>query len=115
MEATMRRDWKNVGLEYCPVEDRSTMEAEIEHLEWHSLSQKDVPFSQGEAIKAVIQEFRLPKVSQVAWNGVIGDRYALLGIECNYENGRVRLYVLDHGCGVCPICVDFWENEVAPV
>jgi len=106
----MERNWTSVGeQEVCPPL-RDIFLAEVETLEWHRLPCDDAPMMQGEAIKAAITQLRLPKVSRVAWNGVFLNRMAVLGIECQYKNGRCRVYLLDTGTHTLPIFSDFWKS-----
>lgn len=129
-----RRDWMNVGARYTTPERRQQVEQEIARLKWTTFADaKDgtlsLPFCPGEAIKKAIRELRIPKVTAIAWTAGTGKRTrpaclnfpgrtgdedgeypGLYGIEGNYKNGRVRLYVADNGTEILPVAVDFWEK-----
>jgi hypothetical protein len=67
-----------------------------------------LPIMPGEAIKAVIRELGLPRVSAIAWNVALespapndeSEYPAPYGIECNYRNAKVRVCVIDNGTSV---------------
>lgn len=122
MAATaMRRDWMKVGAAHTAEELRPAIEAAIEGLTWHEMPVETAPMSQGLMLREVLRQLDLPKVSRVAWDGVVvqpdpADRrqlatYGLLGIEANYRDGRAQLYVLDCGGVALPLCADFTANE----
>ena len=128
MQATddYARTWTQTGAPYTTPERRPDVLAAIAALEWTAIPDGDsltLPFLPGEGIKAVIAELQLPKVSALAWNGVVdwpaaqpgGDRehYAVYGIEANYKNGRARVYVLDTGTQLLPVASDFWPEQRA--
>ena len=103
-QRTASMNWTTVGVEF----DKATVGRAIEGLHWIDPS-GSVPMSPGLAIKKAIEEFQIPKVSQIAWesdSGVPGPDgpYDLLGIEGNYANGRVRIYIVDKGTVLIPVC-----------
>jgi hypothetical protein len=100
-------EYPAIGKAYTTTDvQRAQLQSVIDRLEWSETQKsKDVPFSQGYAIKAAIKEFQIPKVSAFAYNGVLGN-YSILGIEGNYTNGRVRLYFLDRGSDVIAVAAD---------
>ncbi len=106
------RTWLSVGEDFAARLGKRSVEHTIESMEWEpipengSLSLGAMP---GMAIKTVIEEFGLPKVSAVAVSGFERPGFypGFYGIEANYSNGRARLYVLDTGTGVTPIVSDF--------
>lgn len=78
---------------------------QIAQLEWHPVTSEtmSLPMAPGEAIKKLISEFRIPKVSAIAYNGILQNRYGFYGIEGNYKNGRARIYVMDKGSVLTPV------------
>lgn len=109
-----RRDWFKIGATYNgTAQKKGQMSANIAKLEWQALPLENVPMAPGMAIEKLIQEFKIPKVSQVAWNVVVMNRYGLIGIEGNYKNGRARIYALDRGADLIPVAADFWTKEEA--
>lgn len=108
-----RRDWMDVSREITD-EYRAAIEEQIVALEW--TTRRELPMSPALAIRECIAELRIPKVSKVAINGTLtvpdgpeeSAYYSIYGIEGRYANGRVRLYVLDRGSDLLPLCADFW-------
>lgn len=108
---------------YASEEQRAEVERIIAGLTWHEMPVSDVPACPGLAIREVIAQLDLPKVTRVAWGGLIEEpdpadprwtaAYELLGIEANYSNGTAQLYVLDKGGECTPLCADFEEKAVA--
>lgn len=101
------RNWTDVG-EDCGI-DRDRIAKEIEGMDWEPLT-GEKPFSQGYAIQAAINEFRMPNVSAVSMYSGFGPM-SLLGIEAHYANGKCRLYILDDGSTLTPLCSDFTPKE----
>lgn len=119
MTATIvpERDWLNIGAEYA--EHREQIEGEIGVLTWHSPPPKQVAMMPGLAIKACIEQLNLPPVTALAIDGCVDvpdppdgmAHYSLYGIEARYRQGVARVYVLDTGTGVTPLCVDrYWSQ-----
>jgi hypothetical protein len=107
----MERTWTNIGAEYVTDDNRTHVEHAIEKLAWRT-PEGEFPAMPGLGIKAVISELRLPKVSRVAISHDLAP-YGLYGIEANYKNGCARVYVVDKGSNLIPICSDFWPKEAA--
>jgi hypothetical protein len=115
----MERNWTETGAAVVyRVGGRAAVDAEIGRLDWELFPDGGTlmtGFMQGHAINACIQELNLPKVSGVATNGSFaiesstetdGFYPGFYGIECNYRNGRVRVYVIDTGTGVVPVLTE---------
>lgn len=109
-----QRTWLETGRQFREpkgvTDDEVT--AEIARLVWHPTTPRpvDVPAVPGLCIQTMIRELRLPKVSQIAWNGTLRT-YGLYGIEANYKIGRARIYVLDRGSDACAVVSDYWPKE----
>jgi hypothetical protein len=74
-----------------------------------------LPMSQGMAIKEVIKELRIPKVSRVAIHGAIcgaEGMYGLYGIHAEYKAEFVTIYIADNGCEVIPVAMDVEDKAV---
>lgn len=108
------RDWLSIGLRFEAQRDQ--VEAAIDGLRWQT--EKSTAMVPGLAINALIREFRLPKVSRYAVNGTIQApdppeglaTYSVYGVEASFSNGRARLYVVDTGSELVPVCADFWPG-----
>jgi len=96
-KAMNRIDWLNVGREHWEG-NQEKITAIIGRMTWKSLP-CDMGFMQGEAIKEIIKEFKIPKVSHVADSHEMAP-YGLLGIRAHYSNADIELFAIDNGCGV---------------
>jgi hypothetical protein len=104
----MKRTWTKVGEEY--TQDKHTeITGMIDRLKWQSIP-CDMAAGPGLAIKEAIKKFRIPKVTSVACSNEMAP-YGLESIEGNYKNGRVRIYLVDDGVSLTPICTDLFEVE----
>ena len=105
-----KRHWSEVGKAEVSDSGRPRIEAEIAELEWEPAAPGlSMPMMQGMSINTAIKNLRLPRVTALAWNGVVGN-FALIGIECNYAMGRCRVYILDTGMACIPVAHDFWPT-----
>lgn len=101
-------DWTNVCKNEFPTELDKIL-ASINSLEWEPVSGSK-PMGPALAIKSVIKEFKIPKVSLVAYNGTPfgtkdepGAAYSVFGIEATYTNGKYRLFFVDCGSEIIPV------------
>lgn len=85
-----------IGSEYTKDNENKIL-SEIESLEWQELPVKDAPFSQGYAIKAIIEGWKMPAKRVAMFGCVVGG--ALLGIETKKQ----QIFFVDNGCEVIPI------------
>lgn len=110
-----RRDTLNVGRRFTePYGDQ--IEREIRGLRWGNEPQTGM--LPGLGINAAIRELKLPKVTAYATNGsfTVPDppetaTYGVYGIEANYRDCRIRLYLADTGTEIVPLFVDVFERE----
>jgi hypothetical protein len=106
--ATVKRNWTQVGVNYSHGK-RPMISKAIDHMKWQVVL-CDMAFAPGEGIKVAIQQFKIPKVSQVAFSQELAP-YGLLGIQGHYKNGVARIYILDAGERLIPICSDIYRKE----
>lgn len=119
-------DWTSTGEGLVErLGGRGAVEAAIAELEWQAIPEEGsltVGFMPGEAIKTCIREFRIPKVSAIAIDSFErpaaspeedGFYPGFYGIEGNYSNGRARIYVLDTGTSIQPLCSEVFPSDVA--
>ena len=104
------------GHNYATGPDAVT--AAIDTLTWHPLPADGTvtaPFSPGKAIKTLITEMRLQRVTALAWNGAVDVRddaehahslYGLYGIDAVHAGYRVRIYAVDRGTDLLIVAVD---------
>ena len=105
----MRRDWTNVGKCHSQGNEEK-LSGMFERLNWLT-PPCDMPMAPGEGIKGAIKELTIPRVSRVAYSHELAP-YGLLGIEGNYKNGRVQIYLVDEGDSVVPLAMDHHAEEV---
>jgi hypothetical protein len=116
-DVASRRDWLNVGKRYSEPY-RDAIERQIEALIWTDAPQAAmVP---GLGIRECVKQLELPNVTVYATNGYLevpdGEEtaaYSIYGIEAGYTNAKIRLYVLDRGSEILPLCVDVWPKAPA--
>ena len=84
------------------------VERAIEHMAWEQPPNR-LPMSTGLAIQQLIRELELPGVDCISYRnqGDLGP-YGLYGIQANYSDGRVRLYILDRGHDLVVLASDLW-------
>jgi hypothetical protein len=84
------------------------VERAIEHMAWEEPPER-LPMSPGLAIQQLIRELELPGVDRISYRNQ-GDLapYGLYGIQANYADGRVRLYILDRGHDLVVLASDLW-------
>lgn len=119
----MERTWTTVAEANVErVGGRDAIEKKIAGLDWRDAKvDGTVGAMQGMAINAVIAELGLPRVSAYAIDAfaIPGDFDSdgfypgFYGIECTYADGRARVYMLDTGTAIEPVCSDFPVERAA--
>jgi len=104
----MKRTFTQVGKEHTEGKEAKIGEM-IDRLDWQSIP-CEMGMMPGEAIKAVIKELRIPKVSHVAASHEMAP-YGLLGIKAHYKNGDANIYLVDEGCSTVVIASDFFGDS----
>lgn len=104
----MTRTWTRIGVPYT-ADKQETLAAIFAQLEWQPFPAK-VGFSEGYALQAVINEFKIPTIKELAISHVLAP-FGLYGLHCQYANGRAKVYILDRGLNVFVIASDFWPNH----
>jgi hypothetical protein len=85
-----------IGKDYTKDNETKIL-SEIESLEWQELPIKEAPFSQGYALKSIIEEWKMPAKKVAMFGCVAGG--ALLGVETKKQ----QIFFVDNGCEVVPI------------
>ena len=122
-EAPSQVDWIGVGKEFVKTDkDKEKIEREMKKLKWIDLPTEgslSLPMMPGMGIKHFIKEFKIPKVDKIAYGGGFGlsvepsAGYGFYGVQGNYKNGRVKIYVLDTGVTLVPIVSEvFSKTEI---
>ena len=110
----MRRDYTKVGkTEYT----REEVDKAISSVEWEAFRGDNLPFCQGEALKKAIKEFKIPisKISRMCLHGQMKEHHGFYGLDVDYKNARVQMYIADNGCSICVVACDVWEKEAVAV
>jgi len=113
----LRIDWMEVGKEYLLTQsDTDKVLNEAKTLVWENMP-SSLPYCQGEAIKTMIKEMPLRKVSKIAIGGGFGlscepsAGFGFYGIQNTYADCIIRLHVLDTGVSVTPLFIEVYEKE----
>ena len=107
----MQRDWTKVG-EQARIEHgipQAKIEAAIEAMEWQ-LVPCQMAMGPGMAIKEAVKSLHIPKVSHVADSHRLAP-FGLIGIFGHYTNGDSRIYIIDLGDSIVPVCIDFEPKQ----
>ncbi len=118
----MKRNWTEIGQELfkdngATTEDgesltKAGVEGAIDSLEWVDATvDQTLPAMPGMNIDEVVKELRIPYVTQLSYSCVELAPFGFYGIEGNYKNGRVRLYAIDCGTYVTPVCADHYQDN----
>ena len=104
-----QRDYTNVGKEKY---ERDEIDEAVNTIEWEPFRRENLPFCQGESIKAVINECNVPvsKISRMCLHGAIKGSHGLYGLDVDYKNARVQLYIADDGVSSCVVAADVWNK-----
>ncbi len=116
--ALCERTWTHIGSAYTSGDDRGRAERAIMGLRWQSAGGSH-PAMPGMGISAAIEQLRLPKVDEIAYNGGYiqypdgGETChgSIYGIQCHYSNGRVRVYVLDIGSEIIVLATELRKAD----
>jgi hypothetical protein len=106
-------EWMKAGNKWTKTKSqRGTIHNEIERLTWHDIEPGlQAPMSQGLALKSIMQDVR-GRHEAVAWDGVLYERYCLLGLQTRYKNGVAKSYWIDTGTEISCLCADFTPDEI---
>jgi hypothetical protein len=116
--AEAQRTWTKLGLAVMAEinsdasEDGRPMTAKIveqaiENMRWEE-PPNQLPMSSGLAIQQLIRSLDLPRVDRISYRNWDLAPYGLYGIQANYFDGRVRLYILDRGHELVVLASDLW-------
>jgi len=85
----------------------------ISKTNWVDFRKTNLPFSQGECLKKVINECNIPlsKISKMDLHNVIKNSHGFYALDVQYKNGQAQIYIADNGCSACVVASDFLENE----
>ena len=94
---------------------KENIDISIKKTKWRDFRTENLPFCQGECIKQVIKECKLPlsKISKMdLHNGIdthTQETVAFYALDVKYKNGQAQVYIADNGCLSCVVATDFRE------
>ena len=101
-------EWIPIAGREFPTEKDAILKS-INSLKWESVTGSK-PAGYGLTIKETIQEFKIPKVDQIAYGGTPfgtkaepGAAYSVFGVIGHYINGTRKLFFVDGGSVVIPV------------
>jgi len=104
-----RIDWTQVGEAHS--QDKPRITDIIHRMNWdYNYKSKQIAMMPALAIKEAIKELKIPKVSAISYNCHELAPYGFYGIEGNYKNARVQIFIVDEGTQIVPVCMFVWEN-----
>ena len=76
---------------------------------WETFRTENLPFSQGEALKAVISQCNIPlsKISRMDLHNTIKGSNGFYALDVKYKNGQAQIYIADNGCNIMVVASDF--------
>jgi len=102
-----RIDWMQVGKEHWEG-NQDRLKVIMGRVEWHKLPYT-MAMMPGEAIKGLVKEFKIPKVSHVCDSHELAP-YGLVGIRAHYKNADVEFFAVDEGSHISPLCAYVTER-----
>lgn len=104
----MKVDWFEVGKDHWEG-NQEKIKSACERMEWHELPYT-MAFMPGEAIKTLIKEFHLPKVSHVSDSHEMAP-YGLVGVRAHFKNADVDFFAVDEGSHISSLCAFVNEKQ----
>ena len=93
--------------------DKAYIDASISRTTWTPFRTQNLPFCQGECLRAAIKECNLPltKISRMDLHNNITtkvhEHHGFYALDVKYKNGQAQIYIADDGCGACVVASDF--------
>jgi hypothetical protein len=126
-QAATRRDWTKIGREFYDEGTAYGLECrgaatqqivarECDRLEWLEVpkdgSALELPMMPGEALKTMVRELHIPKVSHVGYSHGLAP-YGLIAAFGHYKNADVKVYAVDKGTSTVILAMDVYEKAGA--
>jgi hypothetical protein len=113
----MNADYMKIGAEF--MQNHPAMVGRMARMEFEPLTEGlSLPMCPGLALQNFIKEFRVPKadlysISREPFGTEIEPdaAYCLMAVQGNYKNGTVRLFFVDGGDCLTPVCGVMMPNE----
>ena len=102
--------YTNIGKEAGYEEEK--INQAIKRVEWENFRTENLPFMQGEAIKNVVKQCKIPLtgIQKMALHETIvikDEEHGFYALDVKYKNGQAKIYVADSGCECCVVASDF--------
>ena len=113
VKSNPRIDWLKVGKSHSEGHENKIIKI-ISRMEWDfDFVGKDLPMGPALCIKETIKQLKLPKVSAISYSCNELAPYGFYGVEANYKNSKIRIFVVDEGSETVPVCVFVWDKPIA--
>jgi hypothetical protein len=112
-EKRMIHNWTELGRKYTDTRaKRDAVLAEVASFEWHDfiLGGVEAPMMQGLALQEIINHPKFGRPLAVSWNGVLQNRYSLLGVRHKFKDCMVNSFWLDTGTEVTCLLTERLED-----
>lgn len=107
----MKRTFTEVGKQagYTVEEINSA----ILKIKWVDFRKDNLPFCQGECLKAVVNQCNIPlsKISRMDIHNIIKYSHGFYALDVKYKNGQAQIYIADDGVNPCVVASDFTEVQ----
>jgi hypothetical protein len=109
----MTRTYTNTGKAAGYTQEE--IDLAIKRTNWETFRTTDLPFCQGESIKAVCGGCNIPisKISRMDLYNVIKNSHGFYALDVKYKNGQAQIYIADNGCSSFVVASDFTPNQEA--
>lgn len=101
----MKRTYTKAGSEYT----KESIDNAILKTNWEPFRKENLPFSQGECLKVVINQCNIPlsKISRMDIFNTIKGSHGFYALDVQYKNGQAQIYIADKGYSACVVASDF--------
>jgi len=107
--SNFKKTYTKKGKDYSQEE----IDGAIKNVIWEQFRTKNLPFCQGEVLKAAIDQCNIPisKIQKMFLHGVIKETHGFYALDIDYKNGKAYVYIADAGNKACIVASDFFENK----
>jgi len=106
----MRIDWMKTGTKH--TQDKAKIMAIIGRMQWDDdFRGKQLPMMPALGIQAAIKNLKLPKVDSISYSCMELAPFGLYGVSCHFKNSDVKMFFVDEGSSLVPICAYVKERN----
>ncbi len=106
-QVTFTRTWTQRGSSFT-ADKQAQLASVFATLAWQPFP-CTLSFSEGYVVKAFLEQMTVQQILEVAVSSRLAP-YGLLGLHCQYANGRAKVYILDRGDDAIFLATDFWPH-----